>query len=368
MEISVNPLAVPKGKKVLCEICQQPAHLQCALCKVTCYCGQEHRDEDLVSIHEKICSILSQLKSQDTHATSESERREKAEWRREQQRKIVDIALSEGYHMLHSQNYSRVIPAALQALHHSKELYGNSDIRIVPTYMVIARAAIGSGRLEEARQYLSQAQWVILSSPNPSPEHQSQLHRNLGLLALARGETSEARRHLAEDIYQSSVAFGPETVQTAGGYFHLATAFAREDKPDVVISLHNQVIKIWTLYLKELLTKKPDVQEDEDSLLSPRHRPVEEPLLSPADKAEVVHMLTTICALREKHTKSLPPVMINIYQAMALLSLVLKDHGKARDYLRKAVDLAKGSQEEELVRDLRDLRGLVDQKQSTVSV
>ena len=89
-----------------------------------------------------------------------------------------------------------------------------------------------------------------------------------------------------------------------------------------------QVIKIWTLYLKELLTKKPDVQEDEDSLLSPRHRPVEEPLLSPADKAEVVHMLTTICALREKHTKSLPPVMINIYQAMALLSLVLKDHGK----------------------------------------
>ena len=59
------------------------------------------------------------------------------------QRKIVDIALSEGYHMLHSQNYSRVIPAALQALHHSKELYGNSDIRIVPTYMVIARAAIG---------------------------------------------------------------------------------------------------------------------------------------------------------------------------------------------------------------------------------
>ena len=37
MEISVNPLAVPKGKKLLCEICQQPAHLQCALCKVTCY-------------------------------------------------------------------------------------------------------------------------------------------------------------------------------------------------------------------------------------------------------------------------------------------------------------------------------------------
>ena len=99
----------------------------------------------------------------------------------------------------------------------------------------------GSGRFEEARQYLSQAQWVILSTPNPSADNQSQLHRNLGLLALAKGEISEARRHLAEDIYQSSVAFGPESIQTAGGYFHLATAFVAEEKPDVVLSLHNQV-------------------------------------------------------------------------------------------------------------------------------
>ena len=66
----------------------------------------------------------------------------------------------------------------------------------------------------------------------------------------------------------------------------------------------------------------------DDSLLSPHHRVVDTPLLDPAERAEVVHMLTTICTLREKQTKSLPPVMINIYQAMALLHLVLKDHHK----------------------------------------
>ena len=70
----------------------------------------------------------------------------------------------------------------------------------------------------------------------------------------------------------------------------------------------------------------------DDSLLSPRHRVVDTPLLDPADRAEVVHMLTTICTLREKQTKSLPPVMINIYQAMALLHLVLKDHPKVRGH------------------------------------
>ena len=108
-------------------------------------------------------------------------------------------------------------------------------------------AAAGAGQFQEAEQYLSQAQWVVLNTPSPSPGIQSQLHRNLGLLALAKGQLSEARRHLAEDIYQSSVAFGPEAVQTAGGYFHLATAFAGEDRPDVVLSLHNEVGGGWAL-------------------------------------------------------------------------------------------------------------------------
>lgn len=45
--------------------------------------------------------------------------------------------------MLNSQNYQRVIPAALQAIKYSKELYGSSNIQIVPAYMVIARANIG---------------------------------------------------------------------------------------------------------------------------------------------------------------------------------------------------------------------------------
>ena len=81
--------------------------------------------------------------------------------------------------------------------------------------------------------------------------------------------------------------------------------------------------------MRHLLTSQPEELVD-DSLLSPRHQVVDTPLLDPADRAEVVHMLATICALREKQTKSLPPVMINIYQTMALLHLVLKDHSKVR--------------------------------------
>ena len=68
------------------------------LCFFTCACplppspslslpcsDQEHREDDLISIHEKICNILSQLRSPDTHVSSEAERRERAQWRQDQQ-------------------------------------------------------------------------------------------------------------------------------------------------------------------------------------------------------------------------------------------------------------------------------------------
>ena len=53
MEISVNPLAVSKGKKLLCEICQQPARLQCAMCKATYYWWVTTGGWDIARLVEK---------------------------------------------------------------------------------------------------------------------------------------------------------------------------------------------------------------------------------------------------------------------------------------------------------------------------
>jgi hypothetical protein len=37
MTSSVYPLAFPKGSKLLCELCQKPAHKVCENCRVTYY-------------------------------------------------------------------------------------------------------------------------------------------------------------------------------------------------------------------------------------------------------------------------------------------------------------------------------------------
>ena len=42
-------------------------------------------------------------------------------------------------------------------------------------------------------------------------------------------------------IYHSSVAHGPHHLKTVGGYFHLGNVFLSENKPDVTLSLHDQV-------------------------------------------------------------------------------------------------------------------------------
>lgn len=37
------------------------------------------------------------------------------------------------------------------------------------------------------------------------------------------------------------MACSPHAVEAAGGYFHLAAVFLRENKPQVAVSLHNKV-------------------------------------------------------------------------------------------------------------------------------
>ena len=58
----------------------------------------------------------------------------------------------------------------------------------------------GLGRLSQAEEYLSQAQWTVLKTPECSNAIKSKLYRNLGLLYAAKTEYDEALRQLADDV------------------------------------------------------------------------------------------------------------------------------------------------------------------------
>ena len=64
---------------------------------------------------------------------------------------------------------------------------------------------LGLGKLSQAEEYLSQAQWTVLKTPECSNAIKSKLYRNLGLLNAAKGEYDEALRQLADDVSYCSV-------------------------------------------------------------------------------------------------------------------------------------------------------------------
>ena len=59
---------------------------------------------------------------------------------------------------------------------------------------------VGLGRLSQAEEYLSQAQWTVLKTPECSDAIKSKLYRNLGLLYAAKGQFDEALHQLANDV------------------------------------------------------------------------------------------------------------------------------------------------------------------------
>ena len=58
----------------------------------------------------------------------------------------------------------------------------------------------GLGRILQAEEYLSQAQWTVLKTVDCPDSMKSRLYRNLGMLYAAKQQYDEALRNLANDV------------------------------------------------------------------------------------------------------------------------------------------------------------------------
>ncbi|KAI8749024.1 zinc finger MYND domain-containing protein 12 [Biomphalaria glabrata] len=79
--IKLNLLALTNNVKVKCELCNQWGSLQCAHCRVTYYCCEEHMELDR-TLHEDICHRIEMLRqpiefspSQDTRERMKKQKR-----------------------------------------------------------------------------------------------------------------------------------------------------------------------------------------------------------------------------------------------------------------------------------------------------
>ncbi|WAR14938.1 ZMY12-like protein [Mya arenaria] len=293
--MTLNPLANPKGIKLLCEL------------------GVEHQRADWLGIHEKICQNLIPLRQSAPFLPSEEERQNRERQLETKKRTMIDLTRTTGQKLLFEGKHDQAVPAAMQSLRFAIDVHGLASIELVPSYLILGEASIGLGRLEQAEEYLAQAQWTVLKTPECSNAIKSKLYRNLGLLYAAKGEYDEALRQLANDV-------------TDIWYSHLFNIVkVRTRTPPTPKGVGPLIVEMF--------------DEQEDSL-------------DEAQEAEAVQVLNSIYDMREHQPNRQPEDMARVCHGLAMLYFVLTDISKAKEFGRKAVVASESHPDDSMSRSI----------------
>jgi tetratricopeptide (TPR) repeat protein len=177
--------------------------------------------------------------------SSEDERLKLEQGLHKAKRALIDVKRLEATsHLVHGDFDAAAIEAG-RALKLSLDVFGPGKIELVSCHLLLAEANLGLGRQKFTAEYLARANWCILKNPDCSNRLKSQLYRNFGKLYASQGKYDEALRQLANDIYFSSLQSGPEHVDTAGGYYYMATVFYLQSKIDSALGMCDKVVEIW---------------------------------------------------------------------------------------------------------------------------
>jgi len=267
---------------------------------------------------------------------------------------MIDLTRTEGSKLLFEGAHEAAVPAALQALRFSIAVYGLSSVELVPAYLVLGEASIGLGRLSQAEEYLSQARWTVLKTPDCDAAIKSKMYRICGLLQAAKGNFSEALKNYANDIYHAALISGPKHVKTTGGYFHMANVFFRKGQTETAHNIYSEVVNIWSEMLKSVV--KLEEPQPESTLTSFVEKSAEEgEMLDEAQEAEAIQMLHAIYDLQQSNSNYGAANMVMLLHTLALLHTHLMGYPKAQEFAQDALTCAK---ENELVIDVSEVENL----------
>nr|XP_033777708.1 zinc finger MYND domain-containing protein 12 isoform X1 [Geotrypetes seraphini] len=359
--MEVYPLAQPKWLKLRCELCGNTAYLKCPDCKVTYYCDIDHMQSDLISIHGKICPLLSSLRTPFPFFLTDTQRQQYAEQMMQRKKHLVDITYQEAQKFLCEGNHRTALPAALHSLRFSIEIYGFKSVELVPAYLALAEANIGLGDLAQAQEYLAQAQWTVLKSSDCGSNIHHKLHRNLGRLYAAEGNLQESLYHFANDVYYASEAFGTDDIRVTGGYFQMANVFFCLNKRDIADSLYIEVTNIWNDHLCKLAKMQLQPAKDTCQLHTVTEETVKE-AFDVAQKNEGCQILNAILNFREQAIKQDPIKMMKVLDTLTLFHFVCTDFKKAREFGKRILRLNKQFPDQELPEILPSLLEWIELK------
>ena len=282
--LPVNMLAQPKDVKLTCEMTGAAATIQLITPFLTLYFATR-TDAEIAwaGILHKIVPLLGPIRSAPAVIGSEEERQRRQYTLEVSKRALIDLTKNEAANLLARGQFQLSIPGALQSMAFIKEVHGNNSVELVPAYLLLAEANLGLRRYKAAEEFLSLANWSVLQNPECSNLIRSQLHRNFGKLYAGQGKHAEELKQLAHDVYFSSLEVGPEHVDTAAGYFHMANIFSTQNKVENGLAFYDKVVDIWYKFLANVRSNAQDID-----------------VLGEAQIAEAMDMLKNVWQIREK--------------------------------------------------------------------
>ncbi|XP_009994858.1 PREDICTED: zinc finger MYND domain-containing protein 12 [Chaetura pelagica] len=325
----------------------------------------DHQKADWVSIHKEICQLLIPIQTPLPFLLTENERKQRREQLVERQKHVLGLVQRRAQGLVWEGRHPEAIPAALQAVRLGAEVHGSDSVQLVPSYLLLAEASTGAGCLQEASKYLSQAEWIVLSTPSCSDAVRSQVQRALGLFCVAEGNLDQALHHLANDVYLASSTFGLRSLEVSGGYFHMANIFSRQNKLDIANSLYTEVTAICHSWLLSLVQAQEQIlQAEPETSPFAEDREVSGDQMSEAQQEEAARVLGVVLGVREQAPKQQPGETSRVLHALAMLWYLSRDFSKAREMGLKALDLVKQLPHQESLEHIGRLLKLINSQPS----
>eukprot|EP00038_Savillea_parva_P010753 m.192536 g.192536 ORF g.192536 m.192536 type:complete len:267 (+) comp18671_c0_seq1:94-894(+) len=229
------------------------------------------------------------------------------------------------------QSYNDALDMATECVGRIEKESGKESLRLIEPYIVLGLANAGLDRLTRAEKILAIANFILVKHPEAPPETKSKLYRALGTMYTARQKYPEALRILADDVYHSSVAFGPESSQTAGGYFLMAEVFDKYGDDETSMALRSKVAQIWRQTLSAVVESTRSQNGDAES---GAQVVALEPLEIAAAQNQLIGLIGTYADMNKNENEGQASVLLAIlYYAIGEVDLMKEYVSRASEKL-----------------------------------
>lgn len=266
MSKRLHELALPKGNITPdCEICGEKATVKCEECRVTHYCGQEHKQIDAISFHKTVCAKMAYIRNDHPLPFTEIDRIALKENIMETKQEVMSLAETTTRKWLLERKPVNAYPSAMICWNMASDVESPDSQEVILPMCQVAEVFLKLGRTKAATKYMVQASWTSQKYETLPPLILAKLQRLRGIVLMANEKWLEARRSFAEFVYVTAIEHGIDNITMGIPYGLLGVSLLKlGNVPGAMASFHKMADKWLDFLLSQYKEKLMRVATETD--------------------------------------------------------------------------------------------------------